>query len=143
MGIFSLLRKKKTLREDIDIASSWLIEAMKSSGYILDYSIDSIKEIERFFNENMESGKPKENGLLYDGLGKKMFAIGSYISMVLYKNHEWEIITNDKDPEGEINIELKKNGNTIFPVQKTMKRFKNGQEDNLYSYIRIIENESI
>ena len=90
----------------------------------------------------MESGKPKENGLLFEGIGKKMFAIGSYISMVLYKNHEWEILTNDNDPEGEINIQLTKNGHSIFPVQKAMKRFKNGSEDNLFSYIRIIENDN-
>jgi hypothetical protein len=141
MGIANLFRKKKNLREDIDIAGNWLIEAMRSSGYSLDYSIESIKEIERFFDENMESGKPKENGLLFDGIGKKMFAIGSYISLILYKNHGWEIITNDNDFEGEINIELTKKGNIIFPVQKVLKRFTNGQEDNLYSYIRIIENK--
>ena len=46
---------------------------------------------------------------------------------------EW--LTDDNDPQGEINVAVKlKDGSTIFPVQRAMKRYMNGKEDSIYDY---------
>lgn len=137
MGILNLFKKNKpTLLEDIRTASEWIIKAFNSSGYKLDYTIESFKEIDRFFDENSEDGKPKAGGLLAEGLSQRLFAIGTYVGETLRKNttgSRW--ITDVNDPHAEVNaqIELKKN-EVVWPIQKVMKRFQNGSEDSIYSY---------
>ena len=119
-----------TLLEDIPKAADWLVRAMASSGYTLDGSIDSFRELDRFFEEQKVPG-----GLLDGKVGNKLFAIGSYVGQSLCKElgGVWE--TDDADPQGEINIAVRfPNGQVVWPVQRAMKRFQNGAEDNLYAY---------
>lgn len=50
---------------------------------------------------------------------------------------EW--ITDDNDPQGEVNVAIKlPNDMIIWPVQRTMNRFKNGFEDSIYPYARVL-----
>ena len=134
MGLFGKLFGKPpvapTLMEDIPKAERWIIVAMASSGYHLDGSIDSFRELDRFFEEQHRPG-----GLLDGMVGNKLFAIGCYVGQVLIAQlgGTWE--TNDTDPMGEINIAVHlADGSTIWPVQRAMKRFENGSEDSLYAY---------
>lgn len=57
MGFLSKILKKdngkkkksnNTLEEDIHLASDWVVKALNSSGYKADYSLESMKEIDRF-----------------------------------------------------------------------------------------------
>lgn len=49
--------------------------------------------------------------------------------------YDGEWITDDNDPNGEINISVKlANGTILWPVQKAMERFKNCSEDSIYFY---------
>ena len=44
-------------------------------------------------------------------------------------------VTNDDDPLGEINVELRfPGGMTVWPIQRVMKRVENGAEDSVYVY---------
>ncbi len=133
-----------TLKEDIRIQSEWIVKAFESDGFKLDSSMDSIMEVDRFFIINMKNGKPKKGGRLYGkGIGPKIFSIGSYIGETIIKNvkgAEW--ITDDKDPDGELNVSLKlPNGTEIWPIQKVMKRYQTGSEDSIYPYVHIITKE--
>jgi hypothetical protein len=125
-----------TLKEDIDKLSDWIISAFKEDGLTLDYSIKSFIDIDRFFNEHSVHGKAKRGGRLSHRLGNILFSIGAYIGNSIIKNvpgSVWE--TNDDDPHGEINIAVKlPDGVIIWPVQRVMKRFKNGPEDSIYVY---------
>ncbi len=80
--------------------------------------------------------KPRIAGLFAKELGRKLFAISSYIGEVVIKNtraSKWE--TSDNDPNGEINIRLvSANGTTMFPGQRVLKRIQNGEQDNIYDY---------
>jgi hypothetical protein len=130
-----------SLKEDIKTASDWIVKAFEEDGFKLDKSIHSLLEVDRFFNENMEHGKPKRDGRLDGtGFGSILFAIGAYIGETIIQNTkgtQW--ITNDNDIDGEINISLKlSNGTIIWPVQKVMKRFQNGDQDAIYPYVKII-----
>ncbi len=142
MGLFDIFKKKRpTLSEDIKIASSWIIMALNSSGYKVDLTIESLKEIDRFFIENLDDDthKPKKGGLLSQDTGKRSFAIGSLIGEIAIKNYGGEWITNDRDPQGEVNIAVKMtNGTVIWPVKRVMKRFKEGSHNDMYSYIKTL-----
>jgi hypothetical protein len=64
-----------------------------------------------------------------------MFALGAYVGEVIRRGHGGEWRADDKDPEGEINMQLILPGGAIIrPIQRVLKRFANGQEDSLYVY---------
>jgi hypothetical protein len=136
MSIFDIFKKKKpSLKEDIVKAYEWISKALESSGYKADFSIESLKEIDRFFDEHTENGQAKQGGLLSQDRGMRLFAIGSYIGEVIRREYQGEWITDDNDPKGEMNIQVKlSNGSIIWPVQRAMKRFENGSEDGIFIY---------
>lgn len=134
MSLFGRRKLKKeeppTLAGDIGKAADWLIKAMASSGYILDGTIESFRELDRFFDEQTCPG-----GLLEGKVGSKLFAIGCYMGQVFCQKlgGVWE--TDDSDPMGEINVAVHFSGGAVvWPVQRAMKRYENGNEDSLYAY---------
>jgi hypothetical protein len=134
----------ETLLEGIKSGSDWIVKAFDSDNYTLDYTIDSIIEVDRFFTANMNNNKPKKSGRLYGkGFGPKLFSIGSYIGETIIKNvHGAEWITDDNDPLGEVNVSIKlPDSGIIWPMQKVMKRFKNGREDAIYPYVHSLTNQ--
>jgi hypothetical protein len=125
-----------TLKQDIKKQSDWIIKAFQADGLRLDYSIKSLIEIDKFFEKHSKNGKPVRGGRLSQNLGPIIFSIGSYIGETFIKNAkgtEW--ITDDNDAQGEITASIKfPNGTECWPMQRTMKRFKNGFEDSVYTY---------
>lgn len=118
------------LVEDALRYTSWIAEALTSSGYRADFSIESLREIDRFFDENSQDGKAIPGGLLSEQLGQRVFALGCCTGEVIRRAWGGQWQGDDNDPEGEINLALVfPNGATIWPVQRVMKRFKNGLEN--------------
>ncbi len=141
MGLLDKLRKKgpPALLEDIPKAEAWLVQNMNAAGYPLDCTIESFRELDRFFDEQSRPG-----GLLADGKpGSKLFAVGSYMGQVFVRRlgGVWE--TGDSDPAGEVNIAVRlPDGSLVWPVQRAMKRLRNGAEDGLYAYGRVLEEQT-
>lgn len=128
-------KNKSSLRNDIDKAYVWICSALESSGYQIDETIESLKEIDRFFKDQVYNGVPNPNGLLAKRLGQRLFAIGCYVGNILIEAYGGEWLVDEKNPKGEINIAIKlKDGSTVFPVQRVMKRFKGGEEEGIYIY---------
>ncbi len=128
-------KSEHTLKEDILISSDWVVKALNSSGYKADYSLESMKEIDRFFDE-----QNTETGILSRNRGSILFALGSYVGETAIRLYGGEWITDDNDPNGEVNISIRlSNGTIIFPVVRCMKRLGNGGEDSLYAYLYVIE----
>ena len=125
-----------TLVEDIGTQSAWIVKAFAADGLILDYSIDSFIAIDKFISKHTANGKPKRGGRLSKGFGSILFSLGSYVGETIIKavpGCVW--ITDDSSREGEINITVKlPDGVEIWPVQRMIKRVKNGTEDSLYVY---------
>lgn len=131
-------KEQSTLEEDIPRAADWLVRAMASSGYRLDGTVESFRELDRFFEEQHCSG-----GLLDGRVGDKLFAIGSYMGQVFCKELSgiWE--TDGADPQGEVNIAVRlRDGAVVWPVQRAMKRHQNGLEDGLYAYGAVLAEKS-
>lgn len=123
-----------TLMEDIPKAADWFVQAMGGSGYVLDGTIESFRELDRFVDEQKRPG-----GILDGNVGSKLFAMGAYVGQTLIARlgGRWE--TDDRDPEGEINVAVCMDGGTVWPVQRVMKRFSGGTEDSLYDYGMVLK----
>lgn len=133
MGILDKLRgkKKPSLEDDIHSAAAWVVNALNVSGYNADYSLESMKEIDRFFDE--QSG---EGGIISKNRGQIIFALASYIGETVIRLYggKW-------GGEDEINMCVTlDNGTVIFPTQRAMKRFQNGSEDSIYAYVYVLGN---
>jgi hypothetical protein len=124
---------------DAQKAAEWAAEALWQKGYNTDFSLESLKELDRFFDEQAPNGTPRPDGLLTDHLGARIFAIGSYMGEVIRRQCGGEWQGNDEDPQAEINLAVVcKDGGVNWPVQRVMKRFENGPEDGLYIHGRLI-----
>ncbi len=145
MGLFDIFKKKNavstapksssaepTLMDDIPVAADWIVAALNSSGYVVDYSLESLKEVDRFFDE--QSGP---DGILQrHGVGRILFAIGSYVGQVAIKCCGGHWVTDDTDPQGEINIEVVlADGTHMWPAQRAIKRYQLGSEESMYAYL--------
>jgi hypothetical protein len=125
-----------TLKEDLQKYSEMIVSGFAEDRMNLDYSIRSLIDIDRFFNENSINGKAVRGGRLSRNLGVVLFSIGAYVGNCIVKNvkgAKW--VTDDNDRSGEMNVSVQfPDGSIIWPVQKVMKRFKNGSEDSIYVY---------
>ncbi|NIM93687.1 MAG: hypothetical protein GTO18_08250 [Anaerolineales bacterium] len=124
-----------TIVEDVEAASAWMAKALSDSGYPADFSPSSLWQVEFFFEDNCASGQPVRGGLLAKDLGSRLFGLGSYVGEVIRQARGGEWKGDDSDPAAEINVELHLSDGTIcWPVQRVMKRFKQGPEDSIFAY---------
>src|SRR3954453_7391022 len=106
-------------------AAEGISRALSQSGYKADFTLESLKQIDRFFEEQAENGQPKAGGLLSQQLGARLFAIGAYVGEVIRRQNRGEGQGEDNDPHAEINVAVRlKTGTILWPVQRVMKRFK-------------------
>ena len=132
MGIDKTKKKNtSTLCEDIKANCEWVVTALNSSGYKADYTLESMKEIDRFIDE--QSG---ENGIISRNRGAIIFSLGCYVGETVIRLCGGKWHTDDNDPQGEINASVElDNGKVIFPMQRVIKRYQNGSEDGIYAYV--------
>ena len=120
-------------------AAEWMAKALSMSGYKADFSLDSLREVDRFFDEHTSKGKACSGGLLAEQLGQRIFSIGAYIGEVIRRQAGGRWLGDDSDLQAEINLSLRLRKRTlIWPTQRAMKRFKNGPEDGIYIYAVMI-----
>ena len=116
-------------------AAEWMAKTLSSSGYKADFTLESLKEVDRFVDDQAPRGKPKAGGLLSDHSGTRIFALGAYVGEVIRRQGGGQWRGDDNDPKGEINLAIQLKSGTIFwPMQRIMKRIKNGPEDGIYAY---------
>lgn len=137
MGIFNKKKPspapapKTTLAQDIPVAAAWVVKALNSSGYRADYTLESMKELDRFFDEQSGPG-----GILSQKRGQILFGLGCYVGETAIRLWGGRWLTDDSDPEGEVNIMVELTGGVRFwPVVRCMKRCKLGPEESLYAYL--------
>lgn len=124
-----------TLEEDARTSAEWISQALTASGYNADFSLQSLSEVDRFIDDNVQDGVPLPGGLLDQQLGSRIFALGSYVGETIRRNRGGEWVTDDNDPEGEISIAVQLERGTVFwPVQRVMRRVKNGNEESISAY---------
>jgi hypothetical protein len=125
-----------TIKEDIINFSDMIVKGFSADKLTLDYTLTSFKDIDKFYDLHSKNGERVAGGRFSKNLGQILFALGAYIGqtiITIVPGTVWE--TNEDDPEGEINTILKlPDGTTVWPMQRTIKRFRNGEEDGIYVY---------
>ena len=139
MGLLNkLFGKKKSLKSDILAASDWIVTALQSSGYNADYSLESMKEIDRFFDE-----QNTPSGILAQNRGGILFALGSYVGQTAIKLYGGEWDADDNAPNAEINIKVcLADGSIIYPVVRCMNRYQLGAEESIYAYLALLSTKN-
>lgn len=117
------------------ISADWISQALQSSGYRYDFSPKSLCEIDRFFDEHSQNGLAIPGGLLSHDLGSRLFAIGAYMGEVIQRHIGGFWVIDEADPQADINVEFNlPDGTRCWPVQRSMKRYKNGYEDGIAAW---------
>jgi hypothetical protein len=126
----------RTLAQDIPVYARWAEKNLLSTGYQVDGAIESLKEIDRFIEENNKPG-----GSLYGVKGHICFGLGCYLGEILIRNFGGQWKTDDDDPQGEVNIAVVfPGGGTAWPTIRVMKRVAIGAEYDIYKYAVSIRN---
>lgn len=124
-----------SLIDDVGTAAAWIAAALRSSGYSADFSPASLWVVDRFVDDHSSGGQPRPGGLLAKDLGKRLFALGAYVGEVLRSTLGGTWQADDSDPQGEINVALVlPDGSVVWPVQRVIKRYRNGDEDSIGVY---------
>lgn len=121
------------LIEDAKTAATWVAERLAQSGYRSDFSLGSVWDIEQFFDDHADLGKPKEGGLLSEDYGSRLFALAAYLGETWRRagNGTWSApLSTDVPPylkDFEIAIVFP-NGTRAWPGRSVIVRFQNGKD---------------
>jgi hypothetical protein len=116
-------------------AAEWMAKRLADIGYKGGFSLESLKDVDRFFDEQAANGKPKPGGHLSHHFGMQIFALGAYVGETIRRIGDGQWRGNDSDEHPEITLAIKLKSGTIFwPMQRVVKRFENGPEDAIYWY---------
>lgn len=118
----------KGLEKDIAIAKKWIKMALESSGYRADFSLESLKDIDRFFDE--QTG---ENGILSKNTGRILFGLGVYLGETIISVYggKWDL----DGCKSETHISVRVDENTVLlPVIRIMARYEYGVANSIYAY---------
>ncbi len=129
-----------TLEKDIKQHADWIVKAFAADKLKLNYTIESFKTLDNFFEQHAENGAANPNGRLAANTGSILFSIGAYMGESFIQTLPGTVwLIDEKDTQAEINATLKlPNGELIQPMQRAIKRFQNGAEDSIYAYGAVI-----
>jgi hypothetical protein len=123
-----------TIYEDIATAAQAIADELNDHGYVLDFTLASLDEIDRFFDENSSPGVEVDQSLLAERLGPWMFSIGAYsgevVRRVLGGRWQWDGADDDKAAATDTELVLV-DRSIIFPFQRAWKRLMNGPADSM------------
>jgi hypothetical protein len=126
-----------TIYEDIQTAATSIADELTGHGYALDFTVDSLAEVDRFFDENSALDPATTDSLLASRLGQWMFALGAYSGEVLRSaiGGEWRWQGADDDKAASTDTELVLvDGSIIWPLQRAWKRLMNGPDDSMAAW---------
>ena len=113
------------------------VDYFKTMGIDLDFSVESIKHIEKELDElhdSLAAAEPPEDAVI-----TRAKAYGGYVGTVLTihaPEYHWSCVSNDVKDYSSIVIT---NGNqTCFVVQKAYKQLLNGHEDSIWTLACVI-----
>lgn len=126
------------LIEDLNKAAQWAAENLIASGYPADFSLESLRHLDRFFDT-------ERTGLLaeHEDRGVVLFTLGAYLGQVALRVHggTWQV--DEQDPKAELHVKvLLKTGQAFQPVQACISRYQHSNSQSLYSFVSGMGHES-
>ncbi len=128
-----------TIYQDIEAAAAQIATELGDHGYRLDFSLASLAEVDRFFDQNSALDPDEGDSLLAGHLGPWLFALGAYAGEVVRGQigGHWHWAGADDDPEAATETELVLvDGSLIFPLQKVWKRLMYGGDEAMVAWGR-------
>lgn len=113
-----------------------------AAGYRADFSLESLREIDRFLDDHMPGGTPAPGGALSDPAGNLagnagfiLYTLGAYAGEVLRKCLGGKWAGDPKNPKFELEASLKlPGGSVVWPTQRVYKRAKVGAEESVWAW---------
>jgi hypothetical protein len=126
-----------TIYEDIDAAAAMIATELTAHGYALDFTLESLAEVDRFLDENSALDPNDTDSLLAARLGQWMFALGAYSGEVLRRaiggRWRWEGLDDDKAASTDTELVLV-DESIVWPFQRAWKRLMNGPDDSMAAW---------
>jgi hypothetical protein len=120
--------------DDIAAAAESIAVELTGHGFRLDFSLESLAEVDRFFDQNSALDADTTDSLLIARLGQWLFGLGSYCGEVVRReiggSWRWEGLNDDKAADTDTELVLV-DGSIIFPLQRVWKRLMSGEEESM------------
>lgn len=123
--------------EELNSLQRYIIEQYSSVGVSLDYSVESLKQLDQLFDKEYKNGELINSASAFANReGMILTGIAGYLANVLLKNSEdSKIIIDPKDENWYLNFKVESgNGWTAQPGQRVLKRKLEGRESDFYHY---------
>jgi hypothetical protein len=123
-------------------AADWMAKSLAGLGYKADFSLESLKEVDRFIDDEAPDGKPKPGSHLAEQFGTQIFGLGAYLGETIRRQGEGQWEGNDRDTWPEVTLAVRlKSGALVRPTQRVLKRLSTGPENGLYPYGVVVLSE--
>jgi hypothetical protein len=123
-------------------AANWMAKSLVDRGYKADFSLESLKEVDRFIDDEAPDGRPKPGSHLAQQFGTQIFGLGAYLGETIRRQGEGQWEGNDRDAWPEVTLAVRlKSGALVRPTQRVLKRLSTGPENSLYPYGVIVLSE--
>ncbi len=117
-------------------AAAALAATAARQGVELDYSSESAERLEALLRGPLRDRRPWRRGRPARKYGALAMLAGAYVGEVMVRTLGGRWAFNEQAGEGGIQFG---GDNWAFPVSKAHKRFENGPEDDLASFVRLSE----
>ena len=127
--------------QELNNASSYIIQQYASIDISLDFSVESVKELDRLFDDEFKDGELINlDGSFAKKHGFIMTCVAAYLSEVLIRNStNSKIEINPYDESWYVNFQVvSANGWSVEPGQRVIKRRLEGRESDFYNYVIIM-----
>jgi len=124
--------------QELQKTIDFVIQSYASKQIYLDHSPESVKHLDKLFDDEFKNGKLKNpNGAFAEFQGLIMTGISGYLGEVVMRNSSnAKLIIDENDESWCMNFKVEaENSWTIHPGQRVVKRMLNGSEDELYAYV--------
>ena len=117
----------------------WVSKKLRESGYNLTWKFESLSEVDRFFDEQSIKGEAKPDGLLTENRTTILFGLGHFVGEKLIDQCGGRWVADPKAPNSANDLSIIiPGGIQVWPIEKVVKRFRNGSEDSLLVYVKAI-----
>jgi len=142
MSLFNIFKKKSKYELDVEYAYHKAIEYAKSFYKNLDFTKESIKDVEEileYYANDLLQQKDTDEPVTENQIWSMSLWWGVYIGETLRRNYlksyKW---VNDDSVQGFLPILKKDDDWILYPVSKVYKRLTNGKEDSVISFYDVV-----
>lgn len=130
-------RERTPIDEELREAHEALVSIFQDFGVSLDYSLESLKWIEDYLEQNYPYQEGAHNPFPAVRVGVKLYFLGAYAGETLIRKVGGSWSYNEKDPLGQIRAEVRlDNGKSVRPIEEVMTQIEEGRKLDLQFFLQ-------